>query len=56
MLESFSYEDALLDNPEFPIEYDSEYSERSWGDRIFRKRIEYRIIDEEIKRKLNEKT
>lgn len=56
VLKSFSYKDALLDNPEFPIEYDSEYSERRWDDRIFRERIECRTINEEVERKLNEKT
>jgi hypothetical protein len=56
VLESFSFEDALIDNPEFPIEYDSKYSEDKWSNRIFRERLEYRAIDEEVERKLNEKT
>ena len=43
-------EDALIDHPELPITFDSEYSEKHWEDRIEQWRQEYRQLHKEEKK------
>ena len=40
---------VLIDHPEMPVKFDSEYAEKHWSDDVEKMREEYRKLNEDIK-------